>query len=173
MQAEQLTRLRWLYSWAVIPPDKDPASTARAMPSKLNRLKTGSVLGFCVVGQAATLRTRELSRNLVSPLGVEPRTNRLRVGDWCVRPRPLCGIPQEIGVNHVHCVNGFPQSPARRVSGRVSDKHGRSQQRPASLLHAVRNLFWGRREAVGNNTGDTAILHDAAGTQVAKFTVSG
>jgi hypothetical protein len=31
------------------------------------------------------------------------------------------------------------------------------------------NLFWGNRGAVWNNTGDTAILLDASGNEVARF----
>ncbi len=33
----------------------------------------------------------------------------------------------------------------------------------------ARNLYWGRGQAVWNNTGDTAILSDAAGTEVARY----
>jgi len=32
------------------------------------------------------------------------------------------------------------------------------------------NLYWGRAQAVWNNTGDTAILRDAVGTEVARLT---
>jgi len=33
----------------------------------------------------------------------------------------------------------------------------------------VENLYWGRRRAVWNNTGDTAVLRDAAGTVISRF----
>lgn len=32
------------------------------------------------------------------------------------------------------------------------------------------NLFWGRRAAVWNNTGDTALLNDSGGIEIARFT---
>jgi hypothetical protein len=31
------------------------------------------------------------------------------------------------------------------------------------------NLYWGRRQAVWNNTGDLAILRDVAGAEVSRF----
>ncbi|NTU85611.1 MAG: lamin tail domain-containing protein [Chloroflexales bacterium] len=31
------------------------------------------------------------------------------------------------------------------------------------------NLYWGRTQAVWNNTGDTAILRDAGGTEVTRY----
>ena len=33
----------------------------------------------------------------------------------------------------------------------------------------ARNLFWGRTQAVWNNTGDTAILRDAGGTEIGRY----
>lgn len=31
------------------------------------------------------------------------------------------------------------------------------------------NLFWGRRQAIWNNTGDIGVLHDVAGTEISRF----
>jgi hypothetical protein len=35
------------------------------------------------------------------------------------------------------------------------------------------NLYWGQPRAVWNNTGDTAILLDASGNEVSRFSYTG
>ena len=35
------------------------------------------------------------------------------------------------------------------------------------------NLYWGNRAAIWNNTGDTAVLRDAAGTEISRFSYTG
>ena len=73
-------------------------------------------------------------------------------------PATLTGWTLRDAANHVYTYPAFTLAAGAEV--RLWTKAGRND---------ASNLYWGQKQAVWNNEGDTAILRDAKGREVARF----
>jgi len=95
---------------------------------------------------------------LFDPVGPEPPGEYVLIQNDRAAPADLSGWTLRDAAQHTYGFPAFALVPGGTV--RVWTGIGAND---------AGNLYWGRRQAVWNNTGDLAILRDAAGTEVSRF----
>ena len=95
---------------------------------------------------------------LFNPPGSEPQGEFLLIQNDRTVAVDLAGWTLRDLADHVFTFPAFTLAPGHDV--RVWTGIG---------MNDPGNLFWGRRQAIWNNTGDVAMLRDAAGTEISRF----
>jgi hypothetical protein len=95
---------------------------------------------------------------LFDPMGPEPRGEFVMIQNDRSSAVDLAGWTLSDAAQHVYTFPAFTLPPGGTV--KVWTGTGTSD---------AENLFWGRRQAVWNNTGDIGILRNVAGTEVSRF----
>jgi hypothetical protein len=98
-----------------------------------------------------------------SPAGRDIDGEYVRIENNTAAPIDLSGWAMgEVGRKHTYTFRSFILAPGGVVQ--LWTKSGADD---------AANLYWGSPAAIWNNTGDTAILSDAAGNEVARFSYQG
>ena len=95
---------------------------------------------------------------LADPPGIDADGEYVRIRNDGTSPATMTGWTLRDEADTVFSFPAFTLTPGAEV--RVWVKAG---------VNDAANLYWGRGSAVWNNTGDTAILRDASGGEVARF----
>jgi len=95
---------------------------------------------------------------LFDPVGPEPQGEYVLIENDRATATDLAGWKLQDAASHTYTFPAFrlvPGAPVKVWTGTGAND--------------AENLFWGRHQAVWNNTGDIATLRDAAGTEVSRF----
>lgn len=129
---------------------------------------------------------------VVRLLGIDPGTHTARLRIWPLGPGPRAISIAEISYNppgpdvqmEYVAINNDTSASINMGAWTLRDIANHVFTFPPFVLESgfgvrvwtkagandAENLFWGRRAAVWNNTGDTAILRDSGGNEIARFT---
>ena len=125
-------------------------------------------------------------------MGIDPGTHTARLRIWPLGPGPRAISIAEISYNppgpdvqmEYVAINNDTSASINMGAWTLRDIANHVFTFPPFVLESgfgvrvwtkagandAENLFWGRRAAVWNNTGDTAILRDSGGNEIARFT---
>lgn len=107
---------------------------------------------------ASGARDVRIAQILFDPIGPEPQGEFVLIQNDRSTAVSLQGWTLSDAAAHVYTFPAFTLQPGWGV--RVWTGAG---------TDGAQDLFWGRKQAVWNNTGDIGILRDAAGTEVSRF----
>jgi hypothetical protein len=103
-------------------------------------------------------RTVRIVTVLFDPVGPEPQGEYVLIENDRAAPVDLAGWALADAAQHTYRFPAFTLVPGATV--RVWTGTGNND---------AENLYWGRHQAVWNNTGDLAILRDTAGSEVSRY----
>jgi hypothetical protein len=103
-------------------------------------------------------RNIRIATVLFDPVGPEPKGEYVLIENDRATAADLTGWTLADAIQHTYAFSAFPLVPGATV--RVWTGTGTDDGE---------NVYWGRHQAVWNNTGDTAILRDAAGNEISRF----